>query len=66
VAKVGDEVFVKVIDIDLERRRISLSLKQANEGVDPNSEDFDASLYMSITLTKASSPTLTTCSGRST
>ena len=45
VAKVGDEVFVKVIDIDLERRRISLSLKQANEGVDPDSEDFDPSLY---------------------
>ena len=45
VAKVGDEVFVKVIDIDLERRRISLSLKQANEGVDPTSEDFDPSLY---------------------
>ena len=44
VAKVGDEVFVKVIDIDLERRRISLSLKQANEGVDPASEDFDPSL----------------------
>ncbi|MFP7696151.1 30S ribosomal protein S1 [Trueperella sp. LYQ143] len=45
VAKVGDEVFVKIIDIDLERRRISLSLKQANEGVDPNSTDFDPSLY---------------------
>ncbi|MDD9206787.1 S1 RNA-binding domain-containing protein, partial [Georgenia sp. 10Sc9-8] len=45
VAKVGDEVFVKVIDIDLERRRISLSLKQANEGVDPSSDDFDPSLY---------------------
>lgn len=45
VAKVGDEVFVKIIDIDLERRRISLSLKQANEGVDPNSSDFDPSLY---------------------
>ena len=45
VAKVGDEVFVKVIDIDLERRRISLSLKQANEGVDHHSEDFDPSLY---------------------
>ncbi|VEG75130.1 30S ribosomal protein S1 [Actinomyces slackii] len=45
VAKVNDEVFVKVIDIDLERRRISLSLKQANEGVDPSSEDFDPSLY---------------------
>ena len=45
VVKVGEDVFVKVIDIDLERRRISLSLKQANEGVDPHSEDFDASLY---------------------
>ena len=45
VAKVGDEVFVKVIDIDLDRRRISLSLKQANEGIDPASEDFDPSLY---------------------
>ncbi|NUS74353.1 MAG: 30S ribosomal protein S1 [Corynebacteriales bacterium] len=32
VVQVGDEVMVKVIDIDLERRRISLSLKQANEG----------------------------------
>ncbi|HEX5532300.1 MAG TPA: 30S ribosomal protein S1 [Actinomycetales bacterium] len=45
VVNVGDEIFVKVIDIDLERRRISLSLKQANEGVDPTSEDFDPSLY---------------------
>ncbi|MGO1591131.1 MAG: 30S ribosomal protein S1 [Ancrocorticia sp.] len=45
VVKVGDDAFVKVIDIDLERRRISLSLKQANEGVDPTSEDFDPSLY---------------------
>ena len=45
VVKVGDDAFVKVIDIDLERRRISLSLKQANEGVDPNSEDFDPSQY---------------------
>ncbi|HYU05246.1 MAG TPA: S1 RNA-binding domain-containing protein, partial [Jatrophihabitantaceae bacterium] len=32
VVQVGDELLVKVIDIDLERRRISLSLKQANEG----------------------------------
>ncbi|MDO4791211.1 MAG: 30S ribosomal protein S1 [Buchananella hordeovulneris] len=45
VAKVGEEVFVKVIDIDLERRRISLSLKQANEGLDLASEEFDPSLY---------------------
>ena len=41
VVSVGDEVFVKVIDIDLERRRISLSLKQANEGVDPEGTEFD-------------------------
>jgi small subunit ribosomal protein S1 len=45
VVQVGDDVFVKVIDIDLERRRISLSLKQANEGFDPESEDFDPALY---------------------
>ncbi|MGM0384438.1 MAG: 30S ribosomal protein S1 [Actinomycetota bacterium] len=45
VAKVGADVFVKVIDIDLDRRRISLSIKQANEGVDPTSDDFDPSLY---------------------
>ncbi|WP_022872251.1 30S ribosomal protein S1 [Nesterenkonia alba] len=45
VVSVGDEVFVKVIDIDLERRRISLSLKQANEGVDPDAEEFDPALY---------------------
>ena len=45
VAKIGDEIFVKVIDIDLERRRISLSLKQANEGLDVASDDFDPSLY---------------------
>lgn len=45
IVKVGEEIYVKVIDIDLERRRISLSLKQANEGYDPNSEDFDPSLY---------------------
>jgi hypothetical protein len=36
---------VKIIDIDLERRRISLSLKQANEGVDVAADDFDPSLY---------------------
>ena len=45
VVSVNDEVFVKVIDIDLERRRISLSLKQANEGVDPEGEEFDPALY---------------------
>ena len=45
VVKPGEEVFVKVIDVDLDRRRISLSLKQANDSVDPNSEDFDPALY---------------------
>ena len=42
VVGVGDDALVKVIDIDLERRRISLSLKQANE--DYNAE-FDPSKY---------------------
>ena len=41
----GDQVFVKIIDIDLERRRISLSIKQANEGVDPEGTEFDPALY---------------------
>jgi small subunit ribosomal protein S1 len=45
VVTTGDDVLVKIIDIDLERRRISLSLKQANEGVDVTTEDFDPSLY---------------------
>ncbi|MDR0960560.1 MAG: 30S ribosomal protein S1 [Propionibacteriaceae bacterium] len=45
VVTVGDEVMVKLIDIDLDRRRISLSLKQANEGIDVSSEDFDPSVY---------------------
>jgi small subunit ribosomal protein S1 len=44
VVQVGDDVMVKVIDIDLERRRISLSLKQANEGFTPESE-FDPTQY---------------------
>src|SRR5476651_1954216 len=44
VVQVGDDIFVKVIDIDLERRRISLSLKQANEGV-TGGADFDPTLY---------------------
>ncbi len=45
VVSVGDQVMVKIIDIDLERRRVSLSLKQANEGVDMTTDDFDPSLY---------------------
>jgi small subunit ribosomal protein S1 len=47
VVQVGDEIFVKIIDIDLDRRRISLSLKQANEGAtgEGSSEEFDPTLY---------------------
>ncbi|WP_152362743.1 30S ribosomal protein S1 [Microlunatus speluncae] len=45
VVQVGDDVMVKIIDIDLERRRISLSLKQANESVDVSAEEFDPALY---------------------
>src|SRR5699024_5620820 len=47
VVTVDQDVFVKVIDIDLDRHRISLSLKQANEGVDPEGDDttFDPALY---------------------
>ncbi|KXP07981.1 30S ribosomal protein S1 [Tsukamurella tyrosinosolvens] len=42
VVSVGDDAMVRVIDIDLERRRISLSLKQANEDY---TEEFDPSKY---------------------
>lgn len=42
VVSVGEELMVKVIDIDLERRRISLSLKQADEDY---SDEFDPSKY---------------------
>ncbi len=45
VVQVNDDVMVKIIDIDLERRRISLSLKQANETALQSDEDFDPSLY---------------------
>ncbi len=47
VVQVNDSIFVKVIDIDLERRRISLSLKQANEGTvgEAVSDQFDPTLY---------------------
>ncbi len=45
VVQVNEETMVKIIDIDLERRRISLSLKQANEGLDVTAEDFDPTLY---------------------
>ncbi|MEU6857464.1 30S ribosomal protein S1 [Glycomyces sp. NPDC046736] len=45
VVKVGSDAMVKVIDIDLDRRRISLSLKQANEAFVENEEQFDPTLY---------------------
>jgi small subunit ribosomal protein S1 len=46
VVQVNDDVMVKIIDIDLERRRISLSLKQANDtAAAAEVEDFDPTLY---------------------
>ncbi|MDQ6686958.1 MAG: 30S ribosomal protein S1, partial [Actinomycetota bacterium] len=46
VVQVNDDVMVKIIDIDLERRRISLSLKQANDTATAvQGEDFDPTLY---------------------
>ncbi len=45
IVQVGDEIFVKVIDIDLERRRISLSLKQANENDGEVAVEFDPYMY---------------------
>ena len=45
VVQIGDSVMVKIIDIDLERRRISLSLKQANIIEVATGEDFDPTLY---------------------
>jgi small subunit ribosomal protein S1 len=45
VVNVGDDIMVKVIDIDLDRRRISLSLKQANEGTIGEAVAFDPAAY---------------------
>ncbi len=45
VVQINDSVMVKIIDIDLERRRISLSLKQANETEAAVADDFDPTLY---------------------
>jgi small subunit ribosomal protein S1 len=45
VVRVDDEIMVKIIDIDLERRRVSLSLKQANEGHEVEVEAFDPTQY---------------------
>ncbi|PRX98635.1 30S ribosomal protein S1 [Allonocardiopsis opalescens] len=44
VVQVGDSIFVKIIDIDLDRRRISLSLKQANETA-AEATEFEPTLY---------------------
>ncbi|KAB2349631.1 S1 RNA-binding domain-containing protein [Actinomadura rudentiformis] len=44
VVRVNDEIFVKIVDIDPGRRRVSLSLKQANEA-DTRDEYFDPTLY---------------------
>ena len=47
VVEVGQEVTVEVLEVDLDRRRISLSLKQANEGTigEAVGDDFDPTLY---------------------
>ncbi len=45
VVRVDDEIMVKIIDIDLERRRVSLSLKQAHEGHEVEVEAFDPTQY---------------------
>ncbi len=45
VVQVGDDAMVKIIDIDLERRRISLSLKQANETAVASDDHFDPTVY---------------------
>jgi small subunit ribosomal protein S1 len=45
VVQVGNDVMVKIIDIELERRRISLSLKQANEAAEAIGDHFDPTLY---------------------
>jgi small subunit ribosomal protein S1 len=44
VVQVGQEVSVKVIDIDLDRRRISLSVRQAEDGADATAS-FDPYQY---------------------
>lgn len=47
VVQLGDSIVVKIIDIDLERRRISLSMKQASDDYQPDvaAAVFDPSLY---------------------
>ena len=38
VVKPGEELWVKIIDVDLQRRRISLSIKQAADGGEVSEE----------------------------
>jgi small subunit ribosomal protein S1 len=45
IVQVNDDAMVKIIDIDLERRRISLSLKQANDTAAAGDDSFDPTLY---------------------
>ena len=45
VVQIGDDVMVKIIDIELDRRRISLSLKQANDSDTLITDDFDPTMY---------------------
>ena len=47
VVRLGDEVFLKIVDVDPRRRRISLSLKQAGDGLtgDPGIDEFDPTRY---------------------
>ena len=64
VVQVGDDIFVKVIDIDLERRRISLSLKQANEGVTPAAGDDSGSTRRSTAWPRPTTRRATTSTPR--
>ncbi|WP_328477932.1 30S ribosomal protein S1 [Actinoplanes sp. NBC_00393] len=45
VVQVGAEILTKILDIDLERRRVSLSLKQADAEYREGDEFFDPTLY---------------------
>ncbi|WP_307835646.1 S1 RNA-binding domain-containing protein [Paractinoplanes ferrugineus] len=45
IVQTGDTVLVKIIDIDLDRRRISLSLRQSNESYVDGDENFDPTMY---------------------
>jgi len=45
VVRLGLPVVARILDIDLERRRVSLSIKQANEGFVEGEEYFDPTQY---------------------